>query len=183
MKQKIISSVCLALTFLFLFSCLAACTKNPETDPTKPQTPAAEEKTEAGYQAPDFEASLITGEKFILSEQTGKTVVLNFWATWCGYCVEEMPYFEELSKEYGDSVLFIGVNTGESLEEINTFLDEEGFTYGIIPDPDETISAKYPTDAIPLTVIIKPDGTVAETVLGAREKEVWKEKIDAAMNG
>ena len=171
------------LVFFFIFSLFAAmltaCAGKKEPAPS---LPAAEEKAEAGYKAPDFETTLLSGAAFTLSEQTGKTVVLNFWATWCGYCVMEMPYFEELAGEYGESVRFIGVNTGESENKIKDFIEKKGFTFDIIADTDGTISQRYPTDAIPLTVIISPDGTIAEMVLGARTKDVWKEKINAAQN-
>lgn len=177
MKKNIAYFLSLTLLFSLAAGVLFSCKKNEPLSPA----PATEEKAEAGYKAPDFQAALLSGESFKLSEQTGKTIVLNFWATWCGYCVKEMPYFEELSAEYGEEVRFIGINVGESQKKVEEFINQKGFTFDIVLDPDETVSRKYPTDAIPLTVIVKPDGTVAKTVLGARAKDEWKEIIDSAM--
>lgn len=182
--KKIMKLFTVLLLCMGILLGLCACGKNEDKNENNSQNgTVVEEKAKAGYKAPDFEATLLTGEKFVLSEQTGKTVVVNFWATWCGYCVQEMPYFEALSAEYGEDVRFVCVNVGERQEKVENFVESKKFTFDIALDPNGKISALYPTDGIPLTVIVKADGTISEVVSGAKDKATWKTKIDKALKG
>lgn len=120
-----------------------------------------------GVEAPDFEAQMISGETFKLSEQRGKVVLLNIWATWCGPCVAEMPDIDRLAKDYADDLVVIGVNSGEPLEAVKAFIEKNGYTYPIALDTDYRISGElYPTMAIPYTVVINPLGVITQVHRG-----------------
>lgn len=115
-----------------------------------------------GRYAPDFEIELLDGGKFKLSENIGKKVIiLNFFATWCNPCIEEMPElvaFYEKHKE--EPFIFIGINADEREEKVREFVKENsvGFSVGI--DKGSKIKKLYTTPGFPTTVFIGADGTV-----------------------
>jgi len=122
---------------------------------------------EAGDMAPDFSVQLLTGETFTLSEHRGTVVALDFWATWCGPCVQKMPSTQALSEQFEGQVMFVGINVGERSERVQDFIDERGFTYSIGLDEDSAIHRDlYPSPGIPYMVIINGDGIVTETFSG-----------------
>ncbi len=87
----------------------------------KSGTSAAGE-VKVGDEAPEFYANLTNGKSFVLSENKGKVVLINFWATWCGPCVEELPAIEKLQKEYGDKIEIVAVNYGEDKKTVKVVL-------------------------------------------------------------
>jgi len=122
---------------------------------------------EVGDVAPDFTLPLLTGEKFTLSDHLGTPVVVNFWATWCGPCVRKMPSTQALSEEFANQVIFIGVNIGEDLRVIQSFIDEGGYTFPIGLDEDgETFFEWNPRGGVPYTVIVDSNGNIAEIFSG-----------------
>jgi len=138
----------------------------------------------AGNMAPDFSIPLLTGETFTLSENKGQVVVLDFWATWCGPCVEKMPTIQILSEKY-DNVVFVGINVGEDPGMVQDFISRMNFSYHIGLDEDShLIMNLYPTIAIPYLVIINGDGIIAETIHGGSSlmKEIIEEAIINALN-
>ena len=126
------------------------------------------------------------GKEHKLSDYKGKTVFLNFWATWCPPCKEEMPYIEELYKEYNknrDDVIILGVaspNLGSegSKEDIEKFLNEEGYTFPVIFDEGGSQIYQYRISSFPSTFIIDKDGYITKYVPGAMDKETMKNLIE-----
>lgn len=165
-------------------------TPHPEPDADVEST-AAENSVEAvwnGDSAMDFSAQTNAGDTFTLSEQAGNVVLINFWATWCGPCVEEMPALQDLYEEYGDSdnVKIILINSGESSQTVHRFLSQNGYTMPCIYDTDNTVNDQYGIMGIPYTVIFNKDGTVAETYEGSygceKQYELYKEAIEEALS-
>lgn len=152
----------------------------PSSEPLATYAPLSE-----GDAAPDFTASLSDGSSFTLSEQTGKVVLLNFWATWCGPCRDEMPAFEQLNDEYGNDVMIVAVNYMEDEDTVNRFISDNGYTFPIAYDVDGSITMKYPSDGIPYTLVIGTDGTIQKLYVGAYSAEIqyqlYKEDIDTAL--
>lgn len=146
--------------------------------------PETYEELSEGDTAPDFTAETI-GDEFKLSDQSDKVVILNFWATWCSPCVGEMPAFQRLYDEYGDTLAVLAVNCMEDKASVDKFASDNGYTFPIAYDEDGDISRKYPTDGIPYTLIIGADGKVAKIYLGAADADTqykeYKAAIDAAM--
>ncbi len=120
-----------------------------------------------GSDAPDFTADINDGNTFTLSEKQGKVVLLNFWATWCGPCVGEMPAFQKLYEEYGDKIEILAVNMAEDRETVDAFVEDCGYTFPIAYDEGGKISIKYPSEGIPYTLVIGKDGKVSAIFLGA----------------
>ena len=193
--QKRIMTIIAALAVCF---CLAACgavDKAANEGAGEVDNAGAASSTETasygeaakGGQMRDFIAETINGDAFTLSDMNGKVIMLNFWATWCGPCVGEMPAFPRLAEKYGDDLVLIAVNVGDDKETTKAFLDKNGYTdLTVIVDEDYAISKLYPTDAIPYTVIIDRNGTISAIELGASGDvdemfEKYSGLIDAAM--
>jgi peroxiredoxin len=122
---------------------------------------------QVGDIAPDFSVQLLTGETFKLSEHRGAIVVLDFWATWCGPCVNKMTSTQTLSEQFGDRVVFVGMNIGENPSQVQDFIIERGFTYHIGLDENASIHENlYPSLGIPYTVIINGSGIIIDIFHG-----------------
>jgi thiol-disulfide isomerase/thioredoxin len=121
-----------------------------------------------GSKAPDFELYDLEGEIHKLSDYKGQPVVLNFWATWCGYCRVEMPYFEEINNEWeDDGLVLFAVNVGESLSLAQSFMDYYGYTIPVLLDSAKTVNRKYAVSGYPTTYFIDEDGIIQDRVPGA----------------
>ena len=133
----------------------------------------------------DFTATLTDGSEFTLSDHEGKVILLNFWATWCGPCVGEMPAFEKLQETYGEDLVLLAVNSGEDEGTVTSFLEKNGYTFPVARDPEYAVAMLYPTDGIPYTVIIGTDGKVAVTQVGAGDADTmyahYSELIDGLL--
>ena len=122
-----------------------------------------------GVAAPDFTGELMDGTSITLSELQGKPVIINFWATWCGPCVKEMPAFERLKDDFGDKIGIIAVNCGDDAETVKDFVEENGYTFPVVLDEEYSISMLYPTNSIPYTVVLDAEGKVTHISTGALE--------------
>ncbi|WP_173472681.1 TlpA family protein disulfide reductase [Eubacterium ruminantium] len=128
-----------------------------------------------GDKAPDFTAELVSGETFKLSDHSDEVVLINFWATWCGPCVNEMPAFESLKNDNIDGFTLVCINCNEDKSTVDQYVKECGYTYNIAYDTDNSIGQYYPTDGIPYTLIINK-GIVSKIFLGADNAEhMYKE--------
>tara|TARA_B100000575_G_C23093182_1_gene630316 strand:+ start:374 stop:955 length:582 start_codon:yes stop_codon:yes gene_type:complete len=119
--------------------------------------------------AADFEGTLLNGQPFRLSEQKGKVVFLNFWATWCSPCLKEMPDMQELQRELGSKILVLAVGMGEEAERIEKFQKKYQFEFQIFPDPEMTVTQLYGVRNIPITYLVNTSGMVVGRALGPRE--------------
>lgn len=168
MKNRKIKTIILtAVLGLALTGCM--------DDGIKENTPEVQQESHGeiaiGDVAPDFTAELTDGESVTLSEVQDKVVLLNFWATWCGPCVREMPALEKLQEEYGDKLLVLAVNSMEDKGTVDSFVEETGYTFPIAYDVNGEIGVKYPTTGIPYTLIIGKDGIVKQVFVGAADAE------------
>lgn len=135
----------------------------------------------AGNKAPDFTAQLIDGSSITLSEFKGKPVIINFWATWCGPCVKEMPAFERLQADFGDKIGIIAVNCGDDADTVKDFASENGYTFPIALDEDYKINMLYPTSSIPYTVVLDANGKITHISAGAVDADTMYEKYKDAL--
>ena len=122
---------------------------------------ALAEAAEVGKPAPDFELQTLAGETFKLSEQAGKVVFLNLWATWCPPCVDEIPDIQKLSEAHPDDLVVIGASVDQNVDDVKAFVEENKLTYPIAMDEGfNLIMNLYPSQYIPMSVFITPDGVV-----------------------
>lgn len=114
-----------------------------------------------GQPAPDFALKSSTGENLRLSEFRGDVVMINFWATWCGPCRQEMPLLDELYTRYqrvGFSLL--GVNIDDDSRKAMNMISELGVNFPVLFDSRKEVSQLYQVDAMPVTVILDREGNV-----------------------
>ena len=121
--------------------------------------------------APEFTITTLTGQKFALYENRGKVTVMYFWATWCAPCMRGLPTFEKLQEKYNDNLEILCVNLDATEEDLRDFMKEKGFTFPVVADVYGEISALYPTDGIPYTVLVDQRGNIAKTFTGAGDPE------------
>ena len=148
----------------------AESTPNGESEPANAETPSdeptPEEEEVKGRRAPNFTVELMSGETFKLSEHKDEVVLLNFWATWCPPCVGELPDIERLYEEHIDGLVILAVNYAEQKGTVKSFVRANGYNFDVGYDVKGEISAKYPTDGIPYTLIIYK-GKIVDSFLGA----------------
>lgn len=142
--------------------------------------------------AVDFTLKDQYGKEHTLSEYKGKTVFLNFWATWCPPCKAEMPdiqkIYESYDKEGEDALVVLGVASpnigGEgSEEEVKAFLEENGYTYPVVMDTTGEIFSSYGISSYPTTFMIDRDGNVFGYVSGMLSQDVMESIIKQTMEG
>jgi peroxiredoxin len=114
-----------------------------------------------GQLAPDFALKSATGENLRLSEYRGEVVMINFWATWCGPCRQEMPLLDQLHNRY-ERVGFrlLGVNIDDDSRRAMQMVQELGVTFPVLFDESKTVSKLYQVEAMPVTVLLDRAGTV-----------------------
>ena len=120
-----------------------------------------------GARAPDFTASTLDGETITLDELRGQPVILNFWATWCGYCRYQMPFLQAAFEEKGHEVKFIGINLRESRDKVQQFVEGEGVGFTIALDVDGVVANSYNVRPIPATFFLDEQGIIKEIKIGA----------------
>lgn len=120
----------------------------------------------AGKVAPDFALELFDGRSFRLSELRGKPVVLNFWASWCPPCRDEMPALERAWQKYQGQVAFLGVAVSDTEEKALATARRYGVTYDLGLDRTNTIAIDYRVIAMPSTYFIDGNGVVTKHVAG-----------------
>jgi len=114
-----------------------------------------------GQTAPDFVLKSATGENLRLSEYRGDVVMINFWATWCGPCRQEMPLLDELYGRYqrvGFNLL--GDNIDDDPRRAMAMVNELGISFPVLFDEDKKVSKLYEVEAMPLTILLDREGTV-----------------------
>ena len=140
-----------------------------------------------GQQAPDFELTLLSGETVKLSEYRGKTVILNFWATWCPPCRAEMPEmqrFYEANRKEG--IVILGVNatsTEASVPVVKAWIEEWAITFPIPLDKQGDISKRYRVNAYPATYVIDGEGMIRDKHPGPMNAEMLKDAAAKANTG
>ena len=134
---------------------------------------------------PEFELTDQYGRTWTLADFQGKVVFLNFWTTWCTFCVQEMPDIEALYHELGENagdVLILGIDTPDTVDSadaagIAAFLQQNGFTYPTLLDPGFTLGDQFGVSAFPTTFIIKPDGNFLGYVEGMIDIDTMRQII------
>lgn len=130
----------------------------------------------------DFTITDFNGDKVNFSDFTGKPVVINFWATWCGPCRSELPSFDTLYQKYGDQVDFLMINltdgNRDTTQTVNEYISEKKYTFPVFYDTQASAAKVFNVYSIPHTAFIRSDGTVEKTYVGAISEETIKTHIN-----
>lgn len=129
--------------------------------------------------APDFTLTSSTGEPISLSDYRGKIVFLNFWTTWCKYCLEEMPDFQEAYEKYGDDlqILLVNVTTDENTdrEGVIDWYEQFDYTMPMVMDEEGDVTSQFTIPGYPTTYFIDRDGSVIAYYPGLMSTELIDE--------
>jgi thiol-disulfide isomerase/thioredoxin len=119
---------------------------------------------------PDFSLKTPSGTTVSVSDFKGKYVFLNFWATWCPPCREEMPSMEEMRAEFADrNFSILAVSVRETPATVENFLKSNPYTFPIALDPDGAVSSMFVGRGIPTTYILDPQGRAIAGMIGSRK--------------
>jgi peroxiredoxin len=120
--------------------------------------------------APDFTLKNAAGGNLRLSEQRGRVVLVNFWATWCGPCKVEMPHLNRLYEKYKSAgFVLLGVNVDDDPRAAVALAERMGITFPVLLDAGKLVSKLYLLDSMPFTVLIDRDGRVRHLHRGYRD--------------
>lgn len=126
--------------------------------------------TDVGSEAPMFALRNLQGNLEGLGDYKDNVIVLNFWATWCAPCLEEMPAFEKLYRRYrsqGLTVLAVSLDKGDNIK-VKNFVDTNNLTFPVLLDSEGIAEKLYPSFTIPFTYVIDKKGKIAARVDGAK---------------
>lgn len=126
-----------------------------------------------GDPAPDFSVALFDGSHLTLSELRGKVVLLNFWATWCPPCRQELTRVQKdlIDRFAGRDFLFLPVSRGEKRSDVAAFREKTGYTFPMGLDSTRTIYDRYATNFIPRNYLIDRDGRIISATIGYSPEE------------
>lgn len=155
---------------------------------TAKETTAENEITEEDMEeevvmAPDFVVVDVEGNEVKFSDQIGKPIVINFWASWCPRCKGEMPDFEEVYLEMGDEITFMMVDLvdpkggRETKEKGQEYIEKEGFTFPVYFDVNQEAAYTYGVSSIPASVFINSEGEIVAAQMGALTKDMLLQGI------
>ena len=155
------------LICLLILSTLCAIA-GPAAGKTKPKEPA-----------PRFNATTTGGEKFNNDSVKGKVVLLEFWTTWCGYCLQEAGFVDRINDEYAKKGLVIlAINVGESKKTVKKYLEQHPRSTRIVLTDDTNLAAMFEAKVYPIYVVIDRDGNVAGEQRGAAGEKALRDLLD-----
>lgn len=164
---------------LILSLCLSGCMLLQKEHEIVPIKPAPQP------QVADFTALDAQGNEVALYDFIGKPIVLNFWATWCGPCMREMPEFQQAYLDYQDQVQFVMVNMTdgayETVEGVQAFLQEQGYTFPVLFDTQAQAATVYQVYSIPTTCFISADGQLVSRKVGTLSAQALQTGIDSIL--
>ncbi|MBD2847690.1 redoxin domain-containing protein [Paenibacillus sp. IB182496] len=118
-----------------------------------------------GETAPNVELTLLDGTETALADYRGQGIVLNFWASWCTPCVNELPILNEAYK-LSDGTVVVAVNVGEDEETVRKFVQRYDLAFPILLDRDESWMRRYGVSQLPKSFFVDPDGTIVDVYSG-----------------
>lgn len=133
---------------------------------------------------PPFELELLSGDgTFSAADLEGRPAVINFWASWCGPCLDEMPLFESTWQRYKDrGVIFLGVDVQDSPQKARGFVERLGITYPVVTDYDAELYGELGGSlGLPRTIFVRADGTILDGPSGGAIGTVEAAELEAAL--
>lgn len=140
----------------------------PQPEAEEEYDPAEYDNVAAGDSAPDFTLPMYGGGEVTLSALRGKVVLLNFWATWCPPCMQELSVVQKeiIDRFAGEEFVFLPVSRGDSEEEIAATREKRGFAFPMAMDRDQQVFGLYAKEGIPHNYLIDREGRIVKIELG-----------------
>jgi thiol-disulfide isomerase/thioredoxin len=140
---------------------------------------AAHSSIDIGSPVPDFVLSGVQSQKIRLEDFRGKAVILNFWATWCAPCKQEMPLLQKFADTFGTSVVVIGIDSQEQATDVATYLQENQIQFPVALDLDGEITRKYQVNGFPTTFFLDQNGILRSEQIGALREDLLQDHLQA----
>jgi peroxiredoxin len=191
MKKGIIFAVLVAMLGFAIYDFVASSKEqaNEENQTSQNTNPITEDTSaanldnptvglEAGNLAPDFTLETLDGKTVRLSDYRGKTILLNFWATWCPPCRSEMPDMQKFYEDEDVEILAVNLPQQEaSMEDVKSFVEEYGLTFPVLLDQNLQVATDYGIQVIPSSFMIDKNGIIQYTALGALNYETMVSEL------
>jgi len=133
---------------------------------------------QVGNLAPEFQLPSLEGQVVALNDLRGKALLVNFWATWCPPCREEMPYLQQIYDEWsGKGLVLLAVDIGESSDTVESFMQSHKLSFPVLLDTNKDIALEYNVRYIPTTFLIDKDGIIQVVKVSAFSSTAEIEKI------
>jgi thiol-disulfide isomerase/thioredoxin len=134
---------------------------------SRPVSLFASDRIEVGYSVPDFKLSSLDGMATSLIDFRGRPLILNFWASWCGPCREEMPLLQQVYEGLGDRIFVVGINYAEPSSHVLSFTHTIGVTFPILLDSKGEVAKRYQIAGFPTTFFLNSEGKLVAYHVGA----------------
>ena len=163
------ASKLLLIVTLFLGILLPGCSPDAEAEEPRTATP--------GQIAPNFELLSLEGKTVSLRDYRSTPVLINFWATWCGPCVYEMPFLQQIYEERSDKgLVMLEINVGETPARVTSFMKQYNLSLPVLLDTNQAVARRYGITGLPTTFFINKDGVLQDKVIGAFPNKTEIEK-------
>ena len=161
--------------YIAMAACLVMLAAAPMTASAQEQEDQIKATTiiHQGDKAPDFTVEMVSGEKITLSQLKGKVVLINFWATWCPPCRQELTHVQKEIIDHfkGQDFVFLPISRGEKKSVVEAFREKQGYTFPMGLDPTQEIYKKYASNYIPRNFVVGKDGKVIYVSVGFEPAE------------
>lgn len=132
-----------------------------------------------GKLAPNFLLRTFDGQTMRLSDLRGTPVFINFWATWCLFCLSEMPAMQQLADRYEGQLVVVGINVGETVDDAQPYAQRNNIRYPLLLDPETTVTEAYGVRAMPTSLFVDADGVVQIVHYGVLTPPQMEETIQS----
>ena len=171
-KKSYVALIIMAVLVIALLALLAIWAPSASAQTTQPSIESTTIVKE-GMQAPDFTVKMFDGSKVSLADLKGKVVLVNFWATWCPPCRQELARVEKeiIERFKGQDFVFLPISRGESKDKVAAFREKMGYSFPMGLDMDQSIFKKFATNYIPRNFLVGRDGKVVLASVGYDDAE------------
>jgi cytochrome c biogenesis protein CcmG/thiol:disulfide interchange protein DsbE len=139
--------------------------------------PGAPPAPQVGFAAPDFTLQTLDGRSVRLADLRGRPVILNFWATWCPPCRQEIPNLMAAAAKWGDRVAIVGIDDSEDHDTVAGFVFQESMTYTVLLDPSHVVVDGYRVNGLPTSFFVDADGVIRDLVIGPLSMAAIDDKL------
>lgn len=175
-RKKGLFWMLMLLTMVVLAGCSPK-TSQPATSQPDPTSPGTSQPPQTYNSVIPFELPDLNGDLVSISDFEGKFVLINFWATWCTYCDQEMPDLQALQDKYQEDLVVLLINVQENESQIQTYLDKKGLSMLTVLDKKGEVAGRYGVTGMPASYFVTPDQRVVGFVQGMMTYDAMEQSL------